>query len=130
MDKKKMLVWILQIICAGILFPIGWGKISSGQGEIQLFAQLGMKPYGRFIIGWIKLTCAVCFLINRLAATGSFTMLGVMFGAIIAHTTVIEFSLMGYGGKHILLLITVLGSSLVITFIRRKEIPLIGNSLE
>jgi putative oxidoreductase len=124
MNGKNILLWILQIIPAGILFLTSYGKLSSQPGEVQLFTALGMEPTGRYIIGVVEGLAALLFLTGRFAATGGLLAVGTMLGALIAHATII-----GFDPKHAILLSTVLTCSLIVTVARRRELPLIGRTL-
>ena len=90
--------------------------------EVVLFTELGMEPQGRIIIGVIELT-AGALLLSPQAATGALLAVGVMCGAIIAHLTVLGIDL-----KHSGLLLTVLLSSLIVLYVRRRDLPIIGST--
>lgn len=129
MDRKKIIiVWTLQIICAGILLFTSLVKLTSHPNSIFVFTELGMEPTGRYIIGVIELIIAISLLTSRLAAAGAFLALGTMLGAIIAHISVLGANVLGDGGRHLLMLGTVIGSAITIVIIRRRQIPLIGNT--
>ena len=59
---KNILAWILQILCAIVLFGTSWVKLSSKPSEVYLFTQLGMEPSGRYIIGIVEGLAALLFL--------------------------------------------------------------------
>ncbi len=124
MNGKKYLIWIFQIIPAVILFGTSYGKLSSKPLEVHLFTVLGMEPTGRYIIGVVEGLAALLLLTNRLSATGALLAVGTMIGALIAHITIIGFDL-----KHTILLSTVLTCSLIVLVVRRRHLPLIGQTM-
>ncbi len=128
MKVKMIILWGLQIMVACIFIYTSWSKLSGQPTSIYIFTKLGMEPNGRIIIGVIELMSALFLLNRRLAASGAFIATGVMLGAIIAHATVIGFNVLHDGGRHISLLVFVFVSSLTITIMRRRQIPLIGNT--
>jgi putative oxidoreductase len=127
--KKRMIVCLFQIISAAILFPAAWSKLSSSELSIYIFTELGMEPAGRILIGLIECIAALFLLNPRLAASGALLATGTMLGAIIAHATFLGFDLQGDGGKHIAMLAAVLISSIVVLYLRRKQLPFVGSSL-
>ncbi|MDX1386960.1 MAG: DoxX family protein [bacterium] len=126
---KKVILWIFQITCSGILFYTSYAKLSSKPVSVLIFTELGMEPTGRYIIGVVELCAAVLLLSERMAATGAFLALGTMLGAIIAHITVIGFDVLGDHGRHIMMWSVVFSGSLVVSIIRRRQLPLIGASM-
>jgi len=128
MKLKTIILWLLQLIVASILFGAAWAKLSSQPNSIYIFTELGMEPAGRFIIGVIECSAAFFLLTNRLAATGALFAVGTMLGAIIAHVSILGFSVLGDEGRHIVMLALVLCSALTVTIVRRRQLPLIGNT--
>ncbi len=125
---NKKIVWTLQIIVAAILLPVGIAKFIHSPGAVYVFTELGMEPAGRYIIGICEVLSGLLVLTEAFAAMGAFLGIGVMIGALIAHTTVLGFSVQGDGGKHIPPLLLVLISCCIITWIRRKQLPFIGKT--
>ena len=126
---KTTILWILQLTVAVILFPAGFSKLASGAGDIQIFTALGMEPYGRYMIGIIECLSALAMLHPRQSAIGGLFATGVMCGALLAHSFVLGFDILGDGGKHILLLAVVIFCAATVTIVRRKNLPFIGRSL-
>lgn len=123
MKKEIILSWVLQIICAGIMFAAGYSKMSSNPASIEIFSALGMEPTGRWIIGVIEISCGFALLTKRLSALGAFITFGVMLGAFIAHASVLGFIIQNDGGKHMIMLGTVILSSCGVMYFRRKHLP-------
>lgn len=120
---KRYVEWVLRIIPAAILIPVGYLKLSGNEADVLLFTELGMEPHGRVIIGLIELTAGL-LLLSPQAASGGLLAVGVMCGAIIAHVTVIGFEV-----PHVPLLVAVLLTALAVMIIRRRDLPVIGKTL-
>ncbi len=127
--KKKILAWCLQIMAAAILLPVGFWKFGDNPTDLYIFSTLEMEPSGRYIIGALEVLSGLLLMTEIFSATGAFLSIGVMCGAILAHATTLGIDIQGDNGKHIILLIIVLASCLPIVWIRRKQLPLIGDNL-
>lgn len=130
MKAKVIGLWIMQLAVAGILLWTAWSKLSSKPTGIFIFSELGMEPTGRYIIGIVELTAALCLLNKRVAAIGGLLALGTMLGAIIAHLSVLGANVQGDDGKHIMLLAFVFLCALSVTILRRRQLPFIGSTFD
>jgi len=128
MKIKSILLYLVQLIPAGILFYTSWAKLSSKPSTIILFSELGMEPTGRYIIGVVEGLAALFLLTTRMAATGGLLAMGTMMGAIIAHVTILGFIVMDDHGRHVMMLALVFTCSVIVTIARRRQLPLIGNT--
>jgi len=117
----------LRLVVAAILLPVGYSKLAGTPMDIMLFERLGMEPKGRIIIGLLEIIAALLMLSPQ-AASGALIAVGIMFGAIIAHSTVLGVDV-GDGGRHVAMLALVLVSSAVVLFVRRHDLPIIGKTL-
>ena len=129
MKVKIYFVWILQLIIAVLLIPEAWGKLNAAPGAVFVFSELGMEPTGRIIIGIVESCAALFLLTNRLAATGAALTIGTMLGAIIAHASILGFTVGTDAGRHVMLLTLVMVSALIIAYVRRAQLPIIGSTL-
>ena len=120
--EHKKIAWCFQLIIAGIFIPIGILKFMNNPADLEIFSQLGMEPAGRYIIGVLEILAGLMVLTNAVAAMGAFLGVGVMLGAMLAHMTVL-----GIDQTHFILLFIVFLSCCIVSFIRRKQLPLIGN---
>ena len=120
------LQWIFRLVAAGILLPVGSVKLAGG--DVVLFEMLGMEPHGRIIIGSIELVAAL-LLVSPQAAIGALLAVGVMFGAIIAHFTVLGMNVGGDGGLRVMLLTVVFATSASVLIARRRDLPIVGSTL-
>jgi hypothetical protein len=83
-----------------------------------------MEPTGRFIIGFLEATACVLLLNPNSAVHGAILSLGIMIGAVIAHSSKIGFNDM-FAYCTILLVIC----SSAIIYLRRKQISSIARML-
>ncbi len=90
-SNSNIINWVLRIIPAVIIGRAALMKFSADPNATALFRSLDMEPGGRILIGVIELLVVVLLLSSRVSAWGAFLGLGVMCGAVIAHTTVIGF---------------------------------------
>jgi len=79
----------------------------------MLFDTLGMEPHGRVVIGLVEILAV-----------------GVMLGAIIAHGTALGAEVEGDGGRLLMMLVLVFLSSATVLLLRRRELPIIGSTLD
>ena len=129
-NATKLGLWILQLVCVLILVPEAWGKLASSADAIYVFSELGMEPTGRYVVGAIELVASVLLLSPRLSAAGALLAAGTMLGAILAHLSSLGFDMLGDGGRHVMQLSAVLVCSTIVTVVRRRQLPLIGDSFE
>ncbi len=125
---KNILLWILQILSALIMAQTLFFKFTAAEESVKLFTELDMEPTGRIGIGVGELIAAVLLLIPRTAWFGACMGIGLMSGAIFFHLTKLGI-LRDDGGYLFTLACTVFVSCLVILFLRRKEIPIVGDLL-
>ncbi len=104
-----------------------FNKLAGAPAAIALFRRLGMEPTGRLVVGVIEAGC-VLLLLSPYAAVGGVVSSAVMTGALIAHVTKIGFTI--HGDPTIMLAWTVvMGCSLLVAYVRRAELPFIGDTL-
>ncbi len=82
---------ILRIVPAVIIGHAAMMKLTADPNAAAIFKALDMEPGGRILIGVIELFAVVLLLSGRVSAWGGLLGLGVMCGAVIAHTTALGF---------------------------------------
>ncbi len=127
--KITVLTWALQITAGLILGWVGFLKLTGNPTDIFLFGELDMEPFGRHLIGVLEIVAGLLLLTRAYSASAALLGVGIMFGAIIAHATILGFSVRGDNGRHILLLVIVLLSCATVLVLRRRQLPLIGETL-
>ena len=117
-----------QGIAAMLLLLAAAMKFIGDPGSVEVFARLDMEPAGRHMIAVIELLAALLML-SPFAALGSVLAVAVMCGAIIAHLTQLGLVVNNDGGMLVGMLVVVLLCAGYVLVSRRKEIPLVGNTL-
>jgi hypothetical protein len=118
--------WALQMIVAGILLQTLFFKFTGAAESVYIFSTLGAEPWGRIGSGVVELIAALLLLYPATITIGAVLALGVISGAIFSHLTVLGIDIQGDGGLLFFLALAVLISSIVILFLRRSEIPVLG----
>lgn len=126
---NSKLVWICQLVAAFIIGGAGVLKLMGNPVDIFVFSQLGMEPFGRYLIAILEALASLLLFSGTFAAPGALLAIGTMMGAAIAHITVLGFDVQGDGGMHIAFLTTVVLSAGSVLLARRRELPLVGSTL-
>lgn len=83
--------WAMRLVAAGILLQTLWFKFSGAAESVALFTQLGMEPWGRWLIGVLELVAGICLLLPALTLWGALLGWGLMGGALMSHLLVLGF---------------------------------------
>lgn len=121
--------WVLQLIVAIILFQTLFFKFTGAEESKYIFSTLGMEPWGRIGSGIAELIAVILLLIPSTITYGAIIALGVISGAIISHLTKLGIVVQNDNGVLFILALVVFVSCLVILFLRRAEIPVIGDAM-
>jgi hypothetical protein len=119
--------WILQIVAAAILGQTLFFKFTGAEESVFIFATLGAEPWGRIGSGLLELVAVVLLLVPKTAGAGALLALALMSGAILSHLTKLGVEVEGDGGLLFGLAVVVLASSTVVAYLRRHQIPVVGN---
>ena len=129
MSKPETIVsWILQIIVAVILFQTLFFKFSGAEESVYIFSTLGVEPWGRLIAATMELAVVALILYPPTAVYGALLSLGVISGALASHVK-LGLVVKDDGGLLFVLAVIVFLSSLAVVFLRRSEIPVLGERL-
>lgn len=115
-------------IAAMVLLMAAIMKLIGDPGAVEIFIRLDMEPAGRFVVAFVELLAAM-LLISHYAALGSLLAVSIMLGAIIAHITQLGIVVNDDGGLLFGMLFIVLLCASFVLVSRRREIPLIGDTL-
>ncbi len=128
---QERISWIFQIIAALILIQTLFFKFSGAAESVYIFTRMGAEPWGRLASGVFEAIAGILLLIPSTIAIGAILSAGVISGAIFSHLFVLGISLpeVGDNGELFSLAMIVLVSNLIVLFIRRKSIPVIGKNL-
>ncbi len=122
--KSQAISWFLQLCIIVLLAPAAYFKLTGHEESIKLFTDLGMEPTGRYVIGFLEAAACALLLMQNTAVHGAILSLGIMIGAVIAHSSRIGFNDM-YAYFAIILVLCSSG----IIYIRRKQIRSISRML-
>jgi len=123
--------WILQLVAAVILFQTLFFKFTGAKESVYIFSTVGMEPWGRIGSGVVELIASILLVIPATVTIGAIISLATISGAIFFHLTKLGIALPAVNdrGELFALAVVVFVVSLAILFIRRTEIPLVGNRL-
>lgn len=124
-----LLSWICRVVVALILLQTLFFKFTGAEESKYIFSTLmGAENewIGRIGSGVVELIAAILLLIPATAWFGALLSVGVAMGAIFSHLTKLGLVVKDDGGLLFGLACTVLVGSLVVLFLHRKEIPVVG----
>jgi len=123
--------WVLQLVVAVILFQTLFFKFTGAKESVYIFSTVGMEPWGRIGSGVVELIASILLVIPATVTVGAIIALVTISGAIFFHLTKLGIALPAVNdrGELFTLAVVVFLVSLAILFIRRAEIPIIGNQL-
>ncbi len=127
--RQRAISWALQVLVALILFQTLFFKFTGAEESIYIFTTLGAEPWGRIGSGFAELIAGILLLIPRTAVFGAVMSIGLISGAIGAHLTKLGIVVKDDGGLLFALAVVVLVGSMVIVYLRRARLPLIGPRL-
>ena len=127
----KIFDWIVRIVVAVILLQTLFFKFTGAKESVYIFTTLGAEPGGRIGSGVVELIASILLLVPRTAAFGAILVLGIACGAIFSHLTRLGITIPAVDdhGELFGLAITIFLGSLVILYMRRTEIPIVGPRL-
>jgi hypothetical protein len=128
--SETILSTVLQLVVAGILLQTLFFKFTGAEESVYIFTTLGAEPWGRIGSGVVELVAALLVLYPATAAIGAGIALGVMSGAISSHLTTLGIAVRGDGGLLFALAVITWASALVVVFLRRAELPVVGRFFE
>jgi putative oxidoreductase len=123
---KTIFTWALRIVAAVILLQTLFFKFTGAPESIYIFSKVGLEPWGRIGSGVAELIAAILILIPPTTWLGAGLALAVMLGAIFSHLTVLGIAVMGDGGLLFGLALAVAACSVILLFLQRRRLPLIG----
>ncbi len=122
----RIIAWVCRIAAAIILLQTLFFKFTAAPESVYIFTKVGLEPWGRIGSGVAELIAAILILIPATTWIGAGLALGVMFGAIFSHLTILGIDVMGDGGLLFGLAVAVAACSVVLLFLQRRRLPLIG----
>ena len=123
---KTIFTWALRIAAAVILLQTLFFKFTGAPESIYIFSKIGLEPWGRIGSGVAELIAAILILFPPTTWLGAGLALAVMAGAIFSHLTILGIVVMDDGGLLFGLALAVAVCSVVLLFLQRRRLPLIG----
>ena len=121
-----IIAWICRVAAAVILLQTLFFKFTAAPESVYIFTKVGLEPWGRIGSGATELIAAILILIPRTTWLGAGLALAVMAGAIFSHLTVLGVVVMNDGGLLFGLALAVAACSVVLLFLQRRRVPIIG----
>lgn len=123
---QRIIAWVCRIAAALILLQTLFFKFTAAPESVYIFSKVGLEPWGRIGSGMAELIAAILILIPRTSWLGAGLALGVMIGAVASHLTVLGIVVMNDGGLLFGLALAVTACSVVLLFLQRRHLPVIG----
>ena len=121
-----IIAWICRVAAAVVLLQTLFFKFTAAPESVYIFTKVGLEPWGRIGSGVAELIAAILILIPRTTWLGAGLALAVMAGAIFSHLTVLGVVVMDDGGLLFGLALAVAACSVILLFLQRRRLPLIG----
>jgi len=118
--------WACQLVAALILLQTLFFKFTGAAESVYIFETLGAEPWGRYLSGIAELVAALMLLVPGMAALGGALGAGVMVGAIGSHLTKLGIDVQGDGGLLFGMACVVFLCCVLVVFLRRDSLPIIG----
>jgi putative oxidoreductase len=127
----NLLDWLIRIVVAVILLQTLFFKFSGAREAVYIFTTLGAEPWGRIGSGVVELIASVLLLIPRTAAFGSVLVFATACGAIFSHVTKLGLTMPAVDdhGELFALAVTIFVGSLIVLYLHRGQIPIVGPRL-
>ena len=123
---KTIFTWALRVVAAVILLQTLFFKFTGAPESVYIFSRVGLEPWGRIGSGVAELIAAILILFPPTTWLGAGLALAVMAGAIFSHLTILGIVVMDDGGLLFGLALAVAVCSVVLLFLQRRRLPLIG----
>jgi len=129
--------WALQLAVAGILLQTLFFKFTGAEESVFIFSSVGrfvgvpaVEPWGRIGSGVIELLASILLLVPASASLGAMLTIAVIAGAIGSHLLILGIAVKGDGGLLFGLALAALTGSVIVLFLRRAQIPVVGRYFE
>src|SRR5947199_10250124 len=126
MKIYTIIACISRVAAAIILLQTLFFKFTAAPESVYIFTKVGLEPWGRIGSGIAELIAAILILIPATTWLGAGLALAVMAGAIFSHLTVLGIVVMNDGGLLFGLAFAVATCRIVLLFLQRRRVPIIG----
>ena len=124
---ESIVSWILQLTVAAILFQTLFFKFTGAEESVYIFSTLGIEPWGRIGSGLVEAVAVILLLYPPTAVYGAILALGTISVAIFSHLTKLGIVVKDDGGLLFALALIVFVGSLTLLWLRRAEVPVVGD---
>lgn len=114
-----VLSWAVKLYVAIMLLQSMYYKIIEVADWVFLFAELGMEPYGRWVVAIYEFIAALLLLIPSKAWSGAVLTMSLTGVAIVLHSTVLGIDFRDDGGSQFYLSILLFVSGVLILYLRK-----------
>ena len=126
MKTCTIIARICRVAAAVILLQTLFFKFTAAPESVYIFTKVGLEPWGRIGSGIAELIAAILILIPATTWLGAGLALAVIAGAIFSHLTVLGIVVMNDGGLLFGLALAVAACCIVLLFLQRRRVPIIG----
>jgi hypothetical protein len=126
MKVCTIIAWFCRVAAAVILLQTLFFKFTAAPESVYIFTKVGLEPWGRIGSGVAELIAAILILIPGTTWVGAGLALAVMAGAILSHLTVLGIVVKDDGGLLFCLALAVAACSVVLLFLQRRRVPIVG----
>jgi len=123
---STIVAWICRVAAAVILLQTLFFKFTAAPESVYIFTKVGLEPWGRIASGVAVFIAAILILLPATTWLVAGLALAVMAGAIFSHLTVLGIVVMDDSGLLFGLALAVAACSVVLLFLQRRRLPLIG----
>jgi len=128
-----VVLWACRLAAAAIMLQTLFFKFTAAPESVFIFSEVGkfahlpfMEPWGRIGTGAAELVASLLILIPATTWLGALLALGIMGGAVVTHLFILGIQVQGDHGTLFALALAVIVCSLVLLFLDRRRIPVIG----
>jgi putative oxidoreductase len=87
---KNIVLWVIQILLAGMFILAGWAKLTGAPVMVQMYDAIGVGQWFRYVTGTIEVGSGLLILVPGMAAIAAVLLSCTMIGAIITHFSVLH----------------------------------------
>jgi uncharacterized membrane protein YphA (DoxX/SURF4 family) len=89
---RRIGTWVLQGVVAAVFFAAGAAKLAGAAYMVQVFDQIGLGQWFRYLTGVVEIVGALALIYPGLASLGGLWLGGTMVGAVLTHLFVLHTS--------------------------------------
>lgn len=125
----KLFSNITRYGAAIIMLQTLYFKFTAQPESIYIFSQIGMEPWGRYLIGSMEFIASILLIWNRHTHLGAVLGTGLMAGALFFHFAILGFVVQNDGGTLFMLALATLFGCLVQVYLGIDKIIVLYNSI-